>query len=209
MNLSQDQADTLGELITIGVGRAAGMLNEITEAYVSLEVPVVRAVSVVEFKDEMDREGVDRLSAVQLAFDGPFFGTADLVFPPESATKLVVLLTGEDPGTLEFESVKTGTLNELGNIVINGVMGSIANLIKQQIGYSLPNYIEDTIDHLLTLGGADTARPILLARTHFMIEQLKIKGEIILLFDMGSFDALIAAIDSINAGVNKDNGNRD
>lgn len=201
MNLTHDQADTLGELINIGVGRAAGMLNEMTDAYVRLEVPLVRAVSVVEFKKGMEREGVDRLAAVRLGFDGPFFGTADLVFPPESATKLVALLTGEEPGTLELESVKAGTLNELGNIVISGVMGSMGNLLEQQIDYSLPNYMEDTIDHVLTSAGADTARPILLARTRFMIEQFKIQGEVILLFDMGSFDALIAAIDTINAGV--------
>ena len=201
MKLTPDQADTLGELINIGVGRAAGMLNEMTDAYVRLEVPLVKAVSVVEFKDEMEKEGVDRLSAVQLAFDGPFFGTADLVFPPKSATKLVALLTGEEPGTIEFDSVKAGTLNELGNIVINGVMGSMGNLLEQQIGYSLPNYIEDTIDHVLTSAGADTARPILLASTRFMIEKFKIQGEVILLFDMGSFDSLIAAIDTINAGV--------
>lgn len=201
MNLTPEQADTLGELINIGVGRAAGMLNEMTEAYVRLEVPLVRAISVVEFKEEMESEGVDRLVAVQLGFDGPFFGTADLVFPPESAMKLVTLLTGEEPGTLEFESVKAGTLSELGNIVINGVMGSMGNLLEQQIGYSLPRYMEDTIDHVLTFAGADTARPILFASTRFTIEQFKIQGEVILLFDMGSFDSLIAAIDSINAGV--------
>jgi chemotaxis protein CheC len=201
MNLTPSQTDVLTELINIGVGRAAGMLNDLTEAYVRLQVPFVRAVSPADFKQEMAKEGVDRLAGVQLAFEGPFFGTAGLVFAPESAMNLVALLTGEAPGTPELESVKVGTLNELGNIVINGVMGSMGNLLGQQIEYSLPSYIEDTVDHVLASGGADTGRPILLGRARFMIEQFKVEGEVILLFEMGSFESLLASVDAISASV--------
>ena len=201
MNLTPDQADILRELMNIGVGRAAGMLNEMTDAYVRLQVPLVRVFSPPEFKKEMEREGVDRLAAVRLGFKGPFFGTADLVFLPESASKLVAVLTGEEPGTQEFDSVRAGTLNELGNIVISGVMGSMGNLLEKRIEYSLPQYIEDTIENLLKLSNANSDGPILLVRTHFVIEQLQIEGDIMLIFEVGSFDALLAAIDAIDTWV--------
>lgn len=198
MNLTPDQADILRELMNIGVGRAAGMLNEMTDAYVRLQVPSVRIFSALEFKKEMEREGVDRLPAVRLGFKGPFSGTADLVFLPESASKLVAVLTGEEPGTHEFDSVRAGTLNELGNIVISGVMGSMGNLLEKRIEYSLPQYIEDTIENLLKSSNANSDGPILLVRTHFVIEQLQIEGDIMLIFEVGSFDALLAAIDAID-----------
>jgi len=201
MNLTPDQADILRELMNIGVGRAAGMLNEMTDAYVRLQVPSVRIFSALEFKKEMEREGVDRLAAVRLGFKGPFSGTADLVFLPESASKLVAVLTGEEPGTHEFDSVRAGTLNELGNIVISGVMGSMGNLLEKRIEYSLPQYIEDTIENLLKLSNANSDGPILLVRTHFVIEQLQIEGDIMLIFEVGSFDALLAAIDAIDTWV--------
>jgi chemotaxis protein CheC len=201
MNLTPDQADILRELMNIGVGRAAGMLNEMTDAYVRLQVPSVRIFSALEFKKEMEREGVDRLAAVRLGFKGPFFGTADLVFLPESASKLVAVLTGEEPGTREFDSVRAGTLNELGNIIISGVMGSMGNLLEKRIEYSLPQYIEDTIENLLKLSNANSDGPILLVRTHFVIEQLQIEGDIMLIFEVGSFDALLAAIDAIDTWV--------
>ena len=201
MNLTPHQADILRELMNIGVGRAAGMLNEMTVAYVRLQVPSVRIFSALEFKKEMEREGVDRLAAVRLGFKGPFFGTADLVFLPESASKLVAVLTGEEPGTPEFDSVRAGTLNELGNIVISGVMGSMGNLLDKRIEYSLPQYIEDTIENLLKLSNANSDGPILLVRTHFVIEQLQIEGDIMLIFEVGSFDALLAAIDAIDTWV--------
>ena len=201
MNLTPDQADILRELMNIGVGRAAGMLNEMTDAYVRLQVPSVRIFSALEFKKEMEREGVDRLAAVRLGFKGPFSGTADLVFLPESASKLVAVLTGEEPGTHEFDSVRAGTLNELGNIVISGVMGSMGNLLEKRIEYSLPQYIEDTIENLLKSSNANSDGPILLVRTHFVIEQLQIEGDIMLIFEVGSFDALLAAIDAIDTWV--------
>ena len=48
MNLTPDQADILRELMNIGVGRAAGMLNEMTDAYVRLQVPSVGIFSALE-----------------------------------------------------------------------------------------------------------------------------------------------------------------
>jgi len=38
---------------------------------------------------------------------------------------------------------------------------------------------------------------VLLVRTRFTIQQLQIEGDIILLFEVGSFDSLIANIDKI------------
>uniref|UniRef100_A0ACD5GZE0 Uncharacterized protein n=1 Tax=Desertifilum tharense IPPAS B-1220 TaxID=1781255 RepID=A0ACD5GZE0_9CYAN len=51
-----------------------------------------------------------------------------MIFPTESASTLVSLLTGEKPGTPDLEAVKIGTLLEVGNIVLNGVVGTVSNL---------------------------------------------------------------------------------
>jgi chemotaxis protein CheC len=97
--------------------------------------------------------------------------------------------------------VRVGTLSEVGNIVLNGVMGSIGNILKQHISYTIPTYIEDSIENLLTLDSNINPPPntILLVRIRFMIQQLQIEGDIILLFEVGSFTALLAAIDAIKA----------
>ena len=86
----------------------------------------------------------------------------------------------------------------MGNIVINGVMGSISNVLEQRLHYSLPTYTEDSIEHLLFPAGLACPHTILLARTSFNIASLCIEGNILLLFDVGSFDALLAAIDAID-----------
>jgi chemotaxis protein CheC len=200
-HLEPYQMDILKEIINIGVGRAAGILNEMTKFRVILQVPFIKVLSSFSLKEEMEELDRNIIAAVRLGFKGPFSGCAALVFPPDSASKLVAVLTGEEPGTPDLDSVRVGTLSEVGNIVLNGVMGSIGNILKQHISYSIPTYIEDTIENLLTIDTNINPPPntILLVRIRFTIQQLQIEGDIILLFEVGSFTALLSAIDAIRA----------
>ena len=192
MHLSEDQVDALQELLNIGVGRAASVLNEMIESRILLQIPFIKVLSPLNLKQELEgRFNEDYLAAVQLRFTGSFCGAAELVFPTESASTLVAVLTGEEVGTPDLDSVRIGTLSEVGNIVINGVMGSIGNVLKQRIDYAVPTYVEDTIENLLL---SDSNVAILLAQARFTIEQLPIIGDIILLFEVSSFDALLEAI---------------
>ena len=134
---------------------------------------------------------------VQLSFKGPFSGTAALVFPSEDISKLVTIFTVKDTEAPDIASLKAGAINEMGNIIINAVMGSIGNMLKQRISYSIPTYTEDTIKNLLISNDPDSDTTILLAQTCFTLKELQIEGHIILLFKVGSFDALLAAIDTI------------
>lgn len=199
--LTAAQMDTLKELFNIGIGRAAGILNEMTNLHIRLQVPFIKVLSHKEVKKEVEELGSFRVAAVRLGFKGPFSGTAALVFPPDSASKLVAVLTGEEPGTPDLDSVSAGTLSEVGNIVINGIMGSIVNVLNEHIEYSIPTYVEDTIDNLVALNGAAINPIVILARTRFTIEQIQVEGDIILLFEVGSFNALIAAIDKIKQNI--------
>ncbi|TAL24228.1 MAG: chemotaxis protein CheC [Nitrospirae bacterium] len=201
MKLTVEQGDALKELINIGVGRAAGVLSEMVRCNIKLQVPFIKILLPAELKKEMEELGRYRVAAVRLGFKGPFSGSAALVFPPDSASKLVAVLTGEEFAAADLDSVRVGTLSEVGNIVINGVMGSISNVLKQSINYSLPNYMEDNVDNLLTLDKRDPNATVMLARTRFTIERLYVEGDIILIFEVGSFDALLEAI-------NKDYGGR-
>lgn len=194
--ITEDQLDALQEFINIGVGRAAGMLNEMIESPISLTVPVLKILNNEALKQEVElRFSGHSLSIVKLDFSGIFSGSAELVFPTESASTLVSLLTGEERDSPDLDEVKIGTLTEVGNIVINGVLGSISNLLRQQMTYKLPSYFEDTIDGLMSSSYSfDSNTVFLLAQTKFEIHQLEIMGEIILIFEMSSFDELLGCI---------------
>lgn len=198
MKLNFEQIDALQELVNIGVGHAASVLNEMVESHIKLQIPFVRILSPLDLKNNLSESfNGDKLSAVRLGFKGSFTGTAQLVFPRDSAALLVSILTGEEPGTPDLDAVKIGTLSEVGNIVINGVMGAISNVLEQRLDYALPNHIEGSVDLLFSSGDFAANAVVLLAQTRFNIERLDIKGEIILIFNVGSFDALLAAIDQV------------
>lgn len=201
MQVTEYQMDALKELVNIGVGKAAGALNQMLRAHVSLIVPHLQLLSLYELEAASRASfGVANLAAVSLEFWGPFSGNAALVFPPDSAAKLVDIVTGEDFGGLDWDELRVGALTEIGNIVLNGVMGSIGNILKQHIDYSLPRYTEDTITRLMTRANTSAEATILLAQTHFAIAEYQIEGDIVLLFEVGAFDTLLTAIENFRPG---------
>src|SRR5512134_1089038 len=115
MILTDEQIDALKELINIGVGRASGVLSSMIECKISLQVLHIKVLTLSELNEEVERIGYGRLAAVKLGFKGSFAGTAALVFPPDSAAKLVSLLVREEDDTPDLDSVRVGTLNEVGN----------------------------------------------------------------------------------------------
>ncbi|MFN6484900.1 MULTISPECIES: chemotaxis protein CheX [unclassified Nostoc] len=193
MNVTAEELDALQELINIGVGRAASLLNEMVDSHIRLKIPVVKVLTAADAYKELTTRFHDQtLAAVKLRFTGSFYGTASLIFPTDSASTLVAVLTGEDPSA-DLDAVKIGTLSEIGNIVINGVMGSLSNVLKKHLNYTLPVYLEDTLENLL-LSAYESDSKILLAQASFTIERLEIIGDIILIFLVGTFDALITAM---------------
>lgn len=194
MNVTADELDALQELINIGVGRAASLLNEMVDSHIRLKTPVVKVLTAADAYQELIKRFHDEtLASVKLGFTGSFYGTASLIFPTDSASTLIAVLTGEDPGSADLDALKIGTLSEIGNIVINGVMGSLSNVLKRHVNYTLPVYLEDTIENLL-LSAYKSDSKILLAQASFTIERLEIIGDIILIFLVGTFDVLINAM---------------
>ena len=201
MNVSAEEIDALRELINIGVGRAAGALNDMVGAHVELRVPSVRLVSPVDIKEASRWVDEQELATVRLGFSGEIQGTTELVFPADSASKLVALLTGEECGTPDLDSLRATALTEVGNILLNAVMGSITNVLQRHIRYELPTYSEETPEALVEAVRSQAEAAVLLAQTHFLVrqshssaEQDKIEGEVTLLFGMGSFEVLLERI---------------
>jgi chemotaxis protein CheC len=193
--ISSAHIDALQELINIGIGRAANMLNQMVESQINLGIPVIRVLSLKDLQKELKlRFNEKAFASVRLSFTGSFSGKANLIFPTESASMLVSILTGEGLGTADLDSVKIGTLSEVGNIVINGIMGSISNILNQHLHYGLPLYSEDSIEQILSLNNGSEQTVFLLAQARFDIEMLEIMGDIVLIFEMDAFDALIEII---------------
>jgi len=197
MHITPEHLDAIQELLNIGVGRAAGSLNQMLEKPVRLHVPSIKYESMEELSKDVPFQGESPMASVQLPFKGAYQGSACLLFPTESATTLVKLLAGgtTDPDTLN--SLKEATLTEIGNIVLNGVMGSLANVLNNQLIYSVPFYQETSLQGLLRPSSSDLSEMALLAHTQFIIEDYNISGDIMLMLGVPDLALLLHAVSGL------------
>lgn len=197
MNITPAQLDAITELVNIGLGRAASILNEMATSHVRLTTPRIEALSLKEILMGKGRQLNATLSSVKMSFTGMMAGSAYLAFPPESALRLVSLLTGEDRESPDLDSLKLETLNEVGNIVLNGVLGSIANALDGMMNYTIPSYQEDTLERMFVenVGEDDT---VVLAVAEFSVEDRNIRGDTLLILEPKSFAALLTSLEPAN-----------
>lgn len=193
-DIDTESIDAIRELINIGVGRAAGMLNDITDRPIVLQVPHVQIVHLNDLASAHGGLSEAALATVALSFSGPLCGLSALVFPPESARSLVMLMTGETEDSPELDGIRIETLKEVGNIIINAVMGSIANILEHHLTYSIPSYQEISLPSLALSLRATADNRVVLANAHFRIENTPIDGNILLILEVGSMDALLESI---------------
>lgn len=200
MNLNEQQLNGLQEVINIGVGQAASVLNEMLNSHINLQIPFIKTFTIDLVQQELENKlGKGKFAAVELEFHGSVNGNAELVFPTSSAVQLVSIVTEEDleMSEADLDELKVGALTEIGNIVISGVMGAISNLLSQDLEYLLPTYVEGDIETLIKNQNVDQTSALVLAQTRFFIEETNIQGDILLIFHLGSFAKILDALESL------------
>jgi chemotaxis protein CheC len=196
MYLTELQHDALREVFNVGVGYAAGSLNELLGTPISLRVPDVDVLALDEARLRVIAFGWGRVASVQLSFWGPLEGNVALVFPYDNAVKLVSLLTGDEGCNSDVDGIRAATLEETGNIILNGVVGSISNLLQGQISFSIPYYSEQGgLPARFAGAEASAGLQVIFARARFGVAEHEIEGEIFLFLEIGSLETLVAALD--------------
>ena len=166
------------------------MLNDLVEAHVTLQVPEVRLITPPEIEENIDRLGWNDIAGVKMKF----CGAAAIVFPTASAAALADVLVQETNNDGDLDSVRIGVLTEVGNIIINGVMGTIGNYLNEPIDYAIPSFGEGDIGAVL--GDYRNQRDVdmLLARASFTVEACMIHGDILLALEGKSLGNLLSSI---------------
>lgn len=194
MDLTSDQMDALAEVINIGVGRAASVLNEMISSKVDLRAPQVRVLETDQALTLIELQGADQAAAVTMTFSGSLSGATAIFFPPQNAAQLANVLVGGDDDDFDMDSVKIGALTEVGNIVLNSVIGSISNIIGGGISFKVPAYVEGSVQDLIRQGIDESQKVLIVAETMFSVVDLEIRGETLLVLGMKSFDNLLQTI---------------
>ncbi len=188
--------DILTEVVNIGVGKAADSLSQLIGERICLSVPGIIVCEPEELNRVLGERSELLDTSVVQEFEGSVTGRAVLAFPNTSGVKLGQALAGldETPGELDLDLSEI--LEEVGNIVLNGVLGSISNLLDTNLSYSVPRLHKATdVRQLVTKHSEEkcSARTQLLADTRFEVSSRSISGSLLIMFGMGSIETVIAA----------------
>jgi chemotaxis protein CheC len=194
IELSDLETDALTELVNLGVGRAAASLARMVGGPVTLSVPAVKVVTYEEAAALTMRGGTGSLVAVQQRFVGAFSGTALLVFPEARSLELVRAVVGEAIPLEDVVDLEQEAVAEIGNVVLNGCLATMANMLRQRLDMSLPDVLRTTDAQLFAATQREDGHVLFLS-IDFQMRQREIKGYIALLMDLPSLERLKELID--------------
>lgn len=185
MKLTDLEVDALTEVFNMGVGQAADALSQLAGEPVELSIPLVQLLPKQEVVRQLANGDDRRVSAVRQGFQGDIVTDAILMFPAEQSLQLVQIMVGgtvplEDLGEMEQEA-----LAEIGNILLNAVVASVADNLDIALDGSLPEVELGIVSDVL-LSGQDITEPLLSLQVRFAMASRRIEGYLAFLLDMQS-----------------------
>lgn len=189
--LDELERDALTELVNIGVSRAALSLRKMVGGQVLLSVPSVDVVSRKTAAALIGERENDRLVAVKQDFEGAFAGRALLIFPETNSLELVRAVTGDELSSDEVAEMEQEALAETGNIILNGCLATMANMLERSLSMSLPQVLRGDGARLFEVEDADSTEGLVLfLYINFSVLDRDIRGYIAMLLDMPSLAIL-------------------
>jgi chemotaxis protein CheC len=189
--LTELERDALTEVINIGVSRAAKNLSRMVKDQVHLSVPRTEIMTRDRAVEWLSRRENSSLVAVGQDFRGSFSGQALLIFPQKTSLELVRSILDDTLSLEEIVDLEQEALAEIGNVVLNGCLVVMANMLKESLNMSLPRVMRGSSQVVLL--GADEEDPgemVLFLTIDFAVRARSINGYIALLMDLPSITAI-------------------
>ena len=137
LSTQDDGIEALKEVLNIGAGNAARVLGEMVGGQrIDIGIP---EVAILSHTDQQAQSLLsDGVNVISLPFYGSISGRVFLLFQEESTPKLIRLLVDDSDEEEDLKALEEEVLSEVGNVVINGVIGAIGNLIGETFKCKIP-----------------------------------------------------------------------
>jgi chemotaxis protein CheC len=206
--LTELERDALGEIANIAMARAANSIRQMVGHQVLLSVPAVEILS----KEAAAIVGTPDnriLVAVRQDFTGAFSGRALLIFPETSSLELMRAVVGRSLSLKDIIELQDEALAEIGNVILNNWVATIANLLKRSLPMSLPVVVRGEGKRVFEVGESATTF-VLFLRIRFEINHFQMQGYVALLMEVPSIVELRSLVADfvINVTQTRDEGQR-
>jgi chemotaxis protein CheC len=132
----------------------------------------------------------DLLVAVRQAFHGDVSGRALLIFPEKNSLELVRAVAGERLSLEDILELEHEALAEIGNIILNACIATVANLLERSLTMSLPEIVRGDSEGLFNLGVAIGDDVVLFVHINFSLKGHQIMGYVAMVMDFASLVSL-------------------
>jgi len=196
--MTDEERDTLQEMMNIAFGRAAASLAEVISIFVCLSVPCVhllRGEKLSAYLEEVVGPGRE-ISIVEESFRGELQGSAFLVFPSGAGNQLVPLFGDEE--TLyqgeAREDVERDALLTTGGILIGACVGKLAELLGDRVSYSPAKLVAKKPGESIPALFCDPEAIAIVLKTDFSFREESVEGFLFLITSEPSINWLKQAL---------------
>ncbi len=192
VELTELQVDCLKEVFNIGMGRAAESLNTIFDEEIILSIPKVIAIKAQTADTILSLQESNALCSVSQTFQGKNVNAGiNLLFTGEKSLELVRTFLGKDTPIEEMSDLEDDALLEIGNIILNSFIGSVANIIQVEFDITLPTLHKYNLLNVF-VGETSLANTTIIAGyVEFKIISKSITGLLLLTIESGKLEDFI------------------
>jgi chemotaxis protein CheC len=163
---------------------------------VLLSVPSISLITRSEAVSLLMAREETKLVAVHQVFEGDISGRVLLIFPETKSLELVRAVAGGDLALEDIIELEHEALAETGNIILNGCLATIANMLERSLKMSLPEILRGEGPEFFDLAPPPAAGDVVLfLYVDFAVRERDVNGYIVMLMDMPSFTALKVLLD--------------
>ncbi len=178
------ESDLLAELFNIGVGKAADSLSRMVNQEVKLSVPAVEFRALRDMADYLGSES--EICSISQDMRGAFDARSMLMFPEENSLEVVRQLMGNHLPDELVADMQEEALSEIGNIVLNACIGSIATTLDSNFEVDLPEFNQGKPMDLLSSVDTTDDEGVLLIRIHMELSECAVRGYLAFLLGQAS-----------------------
>jgi len=191
--------DALLELFNVGIGRAAASLAQLAGDEIALSLPWLELTPRQDVRRRLLGAHTGDVAAVLTTLMAPFQGNALMVFPEGEGLRLARLLAPAPETAAHLSAADHDLLLEVGNIVLNAVIGSLANQLGAEIVTHNPVWFDGPAEQVLGAAGIplEQGDDVVLLCIDLTLLEPPLTTHVLLLLDVGALDALEQAIAQI------------
>jgi len=192
------QQDALTEVFNMGMGSAASSLSEMVGEEVELTVPEISFVNKEDAIRLLTLKNSGDVSGVSQNFSGPLGGVALLMFPIDQSLEIVRLLLQDTVSLDKLTEFEEEALCEIGNIILNSGLSSLADVFGQEMQSSIPVFSQGSCANIMNSKNINeqTIDIVMFLQVDFKIEKHATNGHVVYLLDVNSIQNLKNNIDN-------------